>query len=1254
MSANERTFLSEAFTAAARAGLSRAERRTWDPGLARDPRLLVPVDVRAMVVAPGEGVEHADVATSLLTADPGGPGAVRRAPDPFSDAAPRAAGVYLHWALPDGLTQGRAAATPGAAVELRPLPDRWVVLRIEPGERRRVRGWVLESEKGRRTPLEDWPLADPAATAAARTPQMAARDHNAAAGGDAAWAAVFDNVEDRFALFDDLADVQDPARPLSYLVVGWYSAPELDPLHLDPGEGTFEELMAALGWALDPHALEKVRAEIARRRRATATVGLASRPLLSAALAAQVDPAVPPAATRAAKAARPAQAGEPVLAPISTVPGKLLLDAASVAIKTSPWCPRQSLYEGLIHGVTIDPAARRDPRPVANDVRLAVGATGNESLAATLAAAMSGDAELNERLQTAFGYGLIDAFEDPDGVPRLEAELHARAYGSEHGGFREERIRAGDPIAPLAGPPERRGKRAEQIGERLGALTAAAGRPVRFELLARPRAEILDLFALKAQPDRIVRPPDPLRFETVRRALPRWHFPQDPVLTLQGLRRSLRHGWDGRFDPGETLACRLSGDPAARLAGLVDGAELIADPPRNGAIPPEVDALLREAVLADPSDEAADRVTRAAAKQTGLEAGAVRARVEGERRLFLRAMAAASDAPRLLTASLRDGVLPSPVAWTPFAQAWVPLYVEWRLELSLDDRADRWALGELDLEPRPGETAAGGEPISLSGRSLLTSAGAKTFAAQVGAFLSQEKALDDAGRGLISDDAADGLRAIAAGAASADVLGAAFEGLRAHLLGFDADAQLAPPSDGAEVPPPAPERPPRLLRAGSARLTALRVVDAFGRVLELPPDALEQALVAESLRVPPEAQSHPGELLLAPRITQSSRLLLRLLDAADDDREVTIDQETPAAAGNPVAAWLLPDHVDGALEVFDGAGEPVGQLRHETLGGGVVWEGAPGRPEPVGAPPPPSLSRHAAAFATELIRRDAGDRAAGAGPDRESPLAALLRVIDTTLWTVDPFGQTGAEHLALLVGRPIAMVRAELRLELKRDADEFPQLDAAARAAREDVFRALSDRAFDVRLGALTRQDDGLLGYFVDDDYTRLYPVHAQVPREALPAGRHEGYLGPADATAQFDATLAPSPIRQPYVEFDPTVSVRPGQVVRLTLLLDPGSKVHVTSGILPRKSIALLRDWIAPALARIAPSFRFGPVLVDPTTVRMPQPTGLPKEQDWTHRDTPLTWRDDPIMAATQEALLPDEPALAQEGYVRVRFDEG
>lgn len=104
---------------------------------------------------------------------------------------------------------------------------------------------------------------------------------------------------------------------------------------------------------------------------------------------------------------------------------------------------------------------------------------------------------------------------------------------------------------------------------------------------------------------------------------------------------------------------------------------------------------------------------------------------------------------------------------------------------------------------------------------------------------------------------------------------------------------------------------------------------------------------------------------------------------------------------------------------------------------------------------------------------------------------------------------------------------------------------------------------------------------------------------------------------------------------------------------MDPGGKVHATSGILPRKSIGLLRDWTAGALARIAPSFRIGPVLVDPTTIRLPVVSALPKRQSWTRRDTPTTWRDDPIVAATEDATLPDQPAAAQEGYIRAGIDD-
>ena len=99
----------------------------------------------------------------------------------------------------------------------------------------------------------------------------------------------------------------------------------------------------------------------------------------------------------------------------------------------------------------------------------------------------------------------------------------------------------------------------------------------------------------------------------------------------------------------------------------------------------------------------------------------------------------------------------------------------------------------------------------------------------------------------------------------------------------------------------------------------------------------------------------------------------------------------------------------------------------EDIEGRVVWEGAPGLPGPVGAPPAPlpdddACTRHVVRLAAGVITADAQARfataAASAPPPQESALSALLRTVDTTLWTVDPFGTTGTEHVAGLIGRP--------------------------------------------------------------------------------------------------------------------------------------------------------------------------------------------------------------------------------------------
>jgi hypothetical protein len=123
--------------------------------------------------------------------------------------------------------------------------------------------------------------------------------------------------------------------------------------------------------------------------------------------------------------------------------------------------------------------------------------------------------------------------------------------------------------------------------------------------------------------------------------------------------------------------------------------------------------------------------------------------------------------------------------------------------------------------------------------------------------------------------------------------------------------------------------------------------------------------------------------------------------------------------------------------------------------------------------------------------------------------------------------------------------------------------------------------------------------------------------------------------------------VTHPYVVDDPVVWVWPGVEVPITLLVVPHATVHATSGLLPRKDLGMRRQWVAEGLSRLAPAFRFGPVLVDPRSIRMPVAADLAGTWTWNHRADVATWSDDPVVNATDDALMTAKVAVAEEGWL-------
>ena len=1312
--------------AAAAHGITPRVIASWLPSLPRWPRVLVPIEVDALVVTDGKSTAWADcqMAEPPGTATDSAPADARTLlPAPFSELDPsqRPPGVYLHWALPDALTGGSQTTDPANPDAARTttfpvIPDRWLVLRIGPeasSGRRNVTGWVLQIE-GQQPVVTGLDAYLGAGLDTSTHGRLTALGH-----GDPAWAAYYDNVVGRLGYYDPLATDAATAA-LAYLVCGWYADPADDPLAASqtPTLAAFEARVAQLGWQLDTSGLDAAAQAGQTYVTAAATYGL-SAPLLHTAI----------------DVARPQ-----VLLDAATITSVAASSQAETPENTSAdaWWPQQILCHGAAVGIGwptdqwpgntdggLSTTAGGAPDPAT--ITVALAATTGEALG-TVIAHSTGSAD-DIRLVEAFSTHLTGEIDQPDGRAKLDVALHAAAFGSVPGGETTEVIR--DPPVPPAPPlpsapatpgagifADRAGP-ATFTGPDLTFITAqqaafaqsAIATPVYSDMLRRQETNVLaGGLADVSQAVGIVTgvggpagpAPHPARDITVSRSLPRLWHPTDPVLLLQGGRRSFKHGADGRMSADGELVCRVTGETVTaltvRVTGQPDvtlaGPDLLTRGVENGAVPPECDALLAETVLLDPGSALAAAV---AGKQAGPAAGVIGS-VVVEQTVWWALRNPAVDPAPIVSRSGYTGHLPSPIAITPPQRPWVPLHLDWEVEIS-PDGIDDWTLDEIDFVPSAPPAGAGngtgpgagspapagqapgsappGTPVpprTVRGRSLLT-AGIATAAAAAA-----RQALADAARAGGAGTIAAGTReryvsalsqavverfaaataaiTISAGSTAVITTGTGGSGSGGPLTAADQarlgsiaglldgmdvlattldglDDQLrggAPAIVGLATPAPASPPPGMLaLRAGRLRINRLRLVDCFGQTLDLAGSSdtttadPARILLGDVIADP----SQPGTGLLPPRFTAPARLWFRWADAATG---VTDGQV------NPLCGFIVPNHLDGDIELFDPAGSALGTVRADPAAG-VVFEDAPGRPATVGQSLTAALpDARMRGMTTGLIDWGLAD----ASQSREGALSALMRTIDSARWSVDPFGHIGEEHLSMLIGHPVAVLRASLRLEVQDPV-----------APPENAWTAVP-----VRLGALTHWQDGLFGFFVNDDYSTLHVAEAAALM-ARDVGPLRGLLGPiaqvpAAATALSTGLGGPgdpyqNPAAHPYLAPGDLIWIRPGQQVWLTLLVEPHTTVHATMGLLPRKEIGVRREWVAAGLAALAPTFRFGPVLADPKQVALPLARDLAGSWSWDHRTDVVDWADDPVVEAGRATGLSQTPAIASEGWLKL-----
>ena len=607
-------------------------------------------------------------------------------------------------------------------------------------------------------------------------------------------------------------------------------------------------------------------------------------------------------------------------------------------------------------------------------------------------------------------------------------------------------------------------------------------------------------------------------------------------------------------------------------------------------------------------------------------------------------------------------------AWTE--QPWNPFSLEWSVELfprqeqnnlSKEDRnyhhdfiTTNYLLeeGAVDLTLGPGQAAIEKAASVYSGVSLLTPHAKLQLQDQIKAFLKERQPLTSTEK----DHVRDALQKVSNKLndlgfhAMAQTLNGFNDALLmrkqtlqlpiADPLGFDnarpftEAVRIAARNQTRSAPQPLDDFNP--IRAGVLKILDLRLVDTFGRTQTL---ALkdERVIATEALSAP----SAPHLISLPPRLVQPARLNFRWLSADRGSAETADEPEMNAhPATTPVCGWLTPNNLDDSLMVHDNAGKPLGSINQQCQ-----WTPAPGVNQ-IKAEQIENL--HLKSLVKHLINQ---------GQDYFDD---FLSALESALESIEPENFAQHEALALLIGRPIAVVRATLDLELRGR----PAINQDWNVFRLNLERDLKSEAgpgsgpisrdsdeftkvrFPIRLGDERQLNDGLVGYWKEiwsaDGKTYTYEnnrfyVHAcdtarvlktdlgaipisaeQKTALALLLQNSEGVIKRHSLLARFangDALWQllcekgviaelkrDSRIR--YAADEPELfQAIDGPPQKLTMLVDPRGAAHATTGVLPAKAIRIPPDQYAEALRNLAITFLSAPVVTTQGKINLPLP---------------------------------------------------
>jgi len=452
------------------------------------------------------------------------------------------------------------------------------------------------------------------------------------------------------------------------------------------------------------------------------------------------------------------------------------------------------------------------------------------------------------------------------------------------------------------------------------------------------------------------------------------------------------------------------------------------------------------------------------------------------------------------------------------------------------------------------------------------------------------------------------------------------------------------------------------IRTGILKILQLRLIDTFGQVQTLNFKD-EQVITTDTMTTP----GSPHLVVLPPRLIQPARLNFRWLSAdqalisgftfantnghsapvsstnstsswATDEAEMN---DHPATT--PICGWLLPNNLDNSLMIYEAQGQALGSITQDCQ-----WFPAPGR-STIMVEEIAKVNVHLHQLIIHIINQ---------GTDF---LDKFLTGVENVLDDINPENSAQHEAIALLIGRPIAIVRARLDLEVQG----LPAFDQGWNTFRQEVeceFKGNADKMnsclcciknpqtgvetilretenftkvkFPIRVGEHQQLNDGLVGFWQEQD--GVYQNEVFYLNDSM----EDAHVSPADHPNIYYYADAPHLVQS--IDSDPIV---------LTMLVDPRGSVHATSGVLPTKSIRIPPDQFVEALRKIEVTFLSAPILTSRGSINLSLPTEPGYGWSWVEKNNGVWHTEREIETVNPQATFSAQQEI-REGWIRLTQD--